>query len=178
MDFDLEQSIEVLERTPGVLDSLLGGLSDQWVTSNYGDQTFSPYDVVGHLIHADRTNWMARLRVILESGEAEPFPEFDRYAMYEASKGKTIDELLETFSSLRAAKLTELHALSLTEDLLDRRGMHPVLGTVTIRQLLSTWVVHDLGHCHQIAKAMAFQYRDHVGPWAAYLTILPDKNSA
>ncbi|MEM8737798.1 MAG: DinB family protein [Planctomycetota bacterium] len=178
MNFDLQRTIEVLERTPVVLDSLLGGLSDPWVTNNYGEKTFSPYDVVGHLIHADRTNWMVRLHVILESGEAEPFPEFDRYAMYEASKGKTIRELLEAFSSLRAGKLKELRALNLTEELLDRRGIHPALGTATARQLLSTWVVHDLGHCHQIVKAMAFQYRDNVGPWAAYLTILPSQESA
>jgi hypothetical protein len=171
--FDVAQSIEVLQRTPHTLRALLGGLSDGWTMSNYGEATFSPFDVVGHLIHAERTNWMTRLRAILEHGEAAPFPAFDRYAMYEASKGKSMGELLDTFASVRAANLDELSAGELTPEVLDRRGTHPQLGTVTLRQLIASWVVHDLGHTHQIAKAMAFQYRDEVGPWREYLTILP-----
>lgn len=173
MNFSLEHSVAVLRRTPGVLTALLGGLDDPWVFSNYGEKTFSPFDVVGHLIHADQTNWMVRLRMILESGEARPFPVFDRYTMYETDKGKSIDELLESFAAVRAANLQALGALNLTPQTLELRGMHPALGSATARQLLSSWVVHDLGHLHQIAKAMAHQYRDEVGPWRQYLTILP-----
>lgn len=171
--FNLQQSIDILRRTPAVLTSLLEGLDDQCVHGHYGDNTFSPFDVVGHLIQAERTNWMTRLRVILEFGETQPFPVFDRYAMYEADKGKSIDELLQTFAAVRGTNLRELEALGLTEAMLDRRGTHPALGPATVRQLIASWVVHDLGHTHQIAKAMAFQYRNEVGPWKAYLTILP-----
>jgi hypothetical protein len=171
--FDLGKSVEVLERTPGVLRALLGGVSDFWSLSNYGEGTFSPFDVVGHLIHAERTNWMARLNVILEYGEARPFPAFDRYAMYEASRGKSMGELLETFASLREENLDDLRALATAPEKLAARGVHPDLGGVTVRQLIAAWVVHDLGHLHQVAKAMAFQYRDEVGPWRDLLTILP-----
>ena len=173
MVFELERSIEVLERTPAALRSLLGGLSEFWTHRNYGEATFSPFDVVGHLIHAERTNWMVRARHILERGEAAPFPPFDRYAMYEASRGLSMAALLEQFGVLRAANLADLRALRLTEAQLDLRGTHPEFGAVTLRQLLATWVVHDLGHTHQVAKAMAFQYRDAVGPWVRFLTILP-----
>jgi hypothetical protein len=173
MSFRLAQAVEVLGNTPGVLRALLGGLSDFWVRGNYGENTFSPFDVVGHLIHGERTDWMARVRVILERGTDQPFEPFDRYAMYEASRGKTIGELLDTFAALRAANLEDLRALRLTPDQLARQGMHPALGAVTLQQLIATWAAHDLNHVHQIAKAMAFQYRDEVGPWRAYLSILP-----
>jgi DinB family protein len=174
MNFSLEKSLDVLQRTPPTLHALLAGLSEFWTQNNYGEKTFSPFDVVGHLIHAERTNWMARLRTILDWGEAKLFPPFDRYAMYEASKGKTIPELLETFATLRANNLADLRGLQLTEAQLDMRGTHPDFGPVTARQLIATWVVHDLNHLHQIAKSMAFQYRDDVGPWRAFLSILPN----
>lgn len=170
---EVERSVEVLERTPGALRALLGGTSAFWAMSNYGENTFSPFDVVGHLIHGERTNWMPRLRVILEHGEEVPFPAFDRYAMYESSRGKSIDDLLGTFASLRAANIEELRSLNLTEGQLALRGTHPQLGAVALRNLLAAWVVHDLGHLHQVAKAMAYQYRDEVGPWRELLTILP-----
>jgi hypothetical protein len=170
---ELEKSIEVLERTPGVLQALLGGVSDFWSLNNYGEQTFSPFDVVGHLIEAEQSNWMTRIRVVLESGTNQTFPPFDRYAMFETSQGKSLGELLETFSLVRAESLRELRALKLTPELLQASGNHPEFGQVTLSQLIATWVVHDLGHLHQIAKAMAYQYRDEVGPWREYLTILP-----
>jgi hypothetical protein len=170
---EVERSVEVLERTPDVLRALLGGVSGFWSLNNYGAGTFSPFDVVGHLIHAERTNWIVRLRVMLEHGEALPFPAFDRYAMYEASKGKSMADLLETFASLRAKNLEDLNALGLATESLEVRGTHPQLGVVALRQLIAAWVVHDLGHLHQIAKAMAFQYREEVGPWRKLLTILP-----
>jgi hypothetical protein len=173
MMFEMERSIEVLRRTPDVLHAWLGGLSDFWCKSNYGPDTFSPFDVVGHLIYGERTDWMTRAHWILERGDREPFPPFDRYAMYEASKGKSMSELLDTFASLRAAKIDDLESLELTPETLERRGNHPELGSVTLKQLIAVWVAHDLGHLHQVAKAMAFQYRDEVGPWRAYLTILP-----
>jgi hypothetical protein len=173
MVFEIERSIEVLERTPGALRALLGGVGDFWALSNYGEATFSPFDVVGHLIHGERTNWMTRANVILEYGDTRPFPAFDRYAMYEASKGQSMGELLETFAQLRAKNLDDLRALALTPEQLDRAGTHPQVGAVTLKNLLAAWVVHDLGHLHQVAKAMAYQYRDEVGPWRDFLTILP-----
>lgn len=173
MDFSLQHSVSVLRRTPSVLTALLSGLDDAWTRANYGPDTFSPFDVVGHLIQADRHNWMARLRQILATGDSTPFPMFDRYAMFEADKGKSTDDVLNEFTEVRAANLLELDALALTPAQLELRGMHPALGTATVRQLLASWTVHDLGHLHQIAKAMAYQYRSEVGPWREYLTILP-----
>jgi hypothetical protein len=173
MTFDLDKSLAVLQRTPEVLRSSLSGLSDDWTMSNYGEKTFSPFDVVGHLIEADQTNWMPRLRHILEYGDTIPFPAFDRYAMFETSKGKSLSELLDHFANVRAKKLADLRALSLTPEQLEQKGQHPDLGAVALSHLLAAWVVHDLGHIHQIVKSMAFQYRDAVGPWREYLTILP-----
>ncbi|HQR05876.1 MAG TPA: DinB family protein [Gemmatales bacterium] len=173
MSFILEHSLEVLQRTPAVLHSLLQGLSDFWGMSNYGPETFSPFDVVGHLIHGEETDWMVRAHIILEQGEAQPLPPFDRYAMFEASRGKTMADLLATFAQLREKNLSNLRALKLTPEQLNQRGTHPALGTVTLKQLLATWVAHDLNHIHQIAKAMAYQYRNEVGPWREYLTFLP-----
>lgn len=173
MSFTLDHSLEVLQRTPAVLHSLLHGLSDFWSMSNYGPETFSPFDVVGHLIHADQTDWMVRARIILEHGESQPFPPFDRYAMYEASQGKTMADLLTEFAQEREKSLAELRALKLTPEQLEKHGTHPALGSVALKQLLATWVAHDLNHLHQIAKAMAYQYRNEVGPWREYLTFLP-----
>jgi len=173
MDFTLPHALEVLERTPRVLQSLLGGLSEPWVRSNYGESTFSPFDVVGHLIHGERTDWMVRVDIILRHGEERAFEPFDRYAMYRESQGKTITDLLAEFAELRRSNLARLRAMTLTNNQLNLRGRHPALGPVTLRQLLATWVVHDMNHLHQVAKCMAYQYRDEVGPWRAYLTILP-----
>jgi hypothetical protein len=173
MEFSIPDAMEVLERTPGCLRAMLGGLGEGWIQSNYGENTFSPFDVVGHLIHGERTDWMVRARIILESGPSRPFDPFDRYAMHEAGRGQSIGRLLDTFETLRTANLRDLKAMNLGPDELSRCGTHPALGRVTLAQLLATWVVHDLGHLHQIAKCMAHQYRDHVGPWRAYLSILP-----
>lgn len=173
MSFGVEKSVEILGRTPAVLHAWLGGLSDFWARSNYGETTFSPFDVVGHLIEAEQTNWMTRLRVMIEHGDTKPFPPFDRYAMYEANVGRSMADLVESFASLRAKSLDELQAIDLTPVKLDLRGKHPDFGEVRVSQLIAAWVVHDLGHLHQVAKAMAFQYRDEVGPWREYLTILP-----
>lgn len=173
MAVELAQAMEVLGRTPAVLRAMLGTASGFWAMHNYGESTFSPFDVVGHLIEAEKHNWMTRVRLILEHGEAKPFTPFDRYAMFEANKGRDMPGLLEEFEDRRARALNELRSLGLTPERLRARGMHPELGPVTLSQLIASWVVHDLGHTHQIAKAMAFQYRDDVGPWVKFLSILP-----
>jgi len=172
MKFHIAQSIEILRNTPSTIRALLQDVSNDWINSNYGENTFSPFDIVGHLIHGERTDWMPRARIILEHGESRPFDPFDRYAMYEVSKGKTIAELLDTFETLRQASIEALQRLNLTEAQLDLRGTHPELGPATLRNLLATWVVHDLNHIAQMAKAMAHQYRDQVGPWLEYASIL------
>lgn len=172
MDFTLADATAVLSRTPVVLRSLLSGLSPEWTTNNEGENTWSPYDVIGHLIHGERTDWIPRLKIILASGEAEPFPPFDRFAMFEESQGKSLEELLATFAELREQSLTTLASLHLTTEDLDKRGMHPALGSVRLESLLATWVVHDLSHLAQITRTMAKQYRGAVGPWAEYLSIL------
>jgi uncharacterized damage-inducible protein DinB len=172
MTFNLEQAVEVLRATPGVLRALLGGLSDPWILSSYGADTFSPFDVVGHLITGEKTDWLARARIILEHGRARPFDRYDRYAMFEESRGKSLSQLLDEFERLRTANLAALRELRLTPENLALRGMHPALGEVTLGQLLATWVAHDLNHIGQIAKCMATQYAEAVGPWREYLGIL------
>jgi hypothetical protein len=173
MSFDLERSVEVLERTPKTLAAMLRGVSDFWAKSNYGPDTFSPFDVVGHLIEGEKHNWIVRAKHILEHGDRKPFAAFDRYAMYTLNDSRTMDDLLTEFALRREANLAELRGLHLTPAQLAAKGAHPDLGPVTLAQLLASWVVHDLGHTHQIAKAMAYQYRDAVGPWVKFLTILP-----
>jgi hypothetical protein len=165
MGFELRAGIEVLERTPAVLTAWLGGLGEEWTHVTEGPETFSPFDVVGHLIHGELTDWLPRARVILEHGESVTFEPFDRFAMYEASRGKTMDDLLARFAELRNSNLAELRALNITAEQLTLTGMHPRLGVVTMEELLSTWVVHDLGHIFQIARVMSHQYREFVGPW-------------
>ena len=173
MQFILDQAVEILSRTPATLRSLLSGLSEPWVNNRYGEATFSPFDVVGHLLSGERRDWIPRLRIILEDGESRPFDPFNRFGMYEESRGKTLAELLDSFERLRQENVAALQSSGLTEDKLSRRGTHPDLGPVTARQLIATWVVHDLGHLAQIARAMAFQYGEQVGPWKQYLSILP-----
>lgn len=170
--FDLDQAVEVLERTPRVLRDLLSGLSRIWTHGDYGPDTFCPYDVIGHLIHGEHHDWLSRARIILEHGVTRPFDRYDRYAMFEESRGKTLDQLLAEFEQARIRNLAELRDLRLTPEKLALRGTHPVLGEVTLSQLLATWVAHDLNHLAQIAKAMATQYQEAVGPWRQFLGIL------
>jgi uncharacterized damage-inducible protein DinB len=172
MEFQLINAMEVLRRTPETLHSLLNNLSDDWTRSNEGPDTWSPYDIVGHLIHAEKTDWIPRAKMILEHGTARAFEPFDRFAMFEESQGKSLLELLDVFKTLRSVSLRELESMNLTDELLLRRGRHPELGEVTLGQLLSTWVVHDLGHLAQTTRVMAKQYRDEVGPWTEYLPVL------
>jgi hypothetical protein len=170
--FVVDEAVAILTRTPATLDALLRGLPEPWIAANEGAETWSPYDVVGHLIHGERTDWMPRAKIILEHGEARPFDKFDRFAQFELSRGRTLASLLDEFASLRQQNLRDLAALQLTERDLDRRGTHPELGAVTLRQLLATWTAHDLDHIVQISRAIARQYSDEVGPWRAYLRII------
>ena len=172
MKFSLDKSYEILERTPTVLRSLLTGLNDDWIMNNEGPETFSPYDVVGHLIHAEKTDWRDRTTMILEHGTAKSFVPFDRFAQFEESKGKSLATLLDEFEKLRGANLTWLKSLQLTESDFDKKGSHPSLGQVTLRQLLSTWVIHDLTHIAQVTRVMAKQYKTEIGPWIEFFRIL------
>jgi len=170
----LEDAVAVLKRTPETLNSLLAGLPDTWIKATEGPATWSPYDVIGHLIHGERTDWIPRARHIL-AGETRPFEPFDRTAQFRESAGKTLTELLATFTDLRRQNVSVLEKMNLGDEDLNRRGLHPELGDVTLGQLIATWVVHDLDHIAQITRTMAKVYRETTGPWSAYLSILRDR---
>lgn len=172
MKYSFETAFEILERTPRVLSSLLRGLDENWVMNNEGADTFSPFDVVGHLLHGEKTDWAIRIRRILEHGTAMPFEPYDRFAQYEESKGKNLIQLLDEFEKLRNENLQWLKSLELNEADLDKKGMHPSLGEVTLRNLMATWVVHDLTHIAQITRVMAKQYKEEIGPWTEFFRIL------
>jgi hypothetical protein len=172
MPFSLVSAIPVLSRTPRVLDVLLRDLPPCWIRATEGPDTWSPYDVVGHLIQGDRTDWMPRVEHLLTHGDSKPFLPFDRFAQFEGSKGQTLAQLLDTFGALRADNIRRLEALELEEVDFDRRGLHPTLGGVTLGQLLATWVAHDLDHIVQVARVMGKQYSHEVGPWSQYLRII------
>lgn len=177
MKFSLEKSIPILERTPEVLKQLLLDLDDEWVTRNEGPDTWSPYDVVGHLIHGEKTDWIPRTKIILEHGEKKPFTPFDRFAQFEESMGKSLGQLLDVFATLRATNVKALKSLRISDEDLAKTGVHPELGKVTLANLLSTWVVHDLGHIAQVSRVMSRQYTSEVGPWINYLGILQSSES-
>ena len=170
-EFNLKDAVALLSRTPATLDALLRGLPEIWVNSNEGEGTWSAFDIIGHLIVGERTDWMTRARIILESGEARTFDLFDRSAQFDESRGKSLGQLLDEFARLRAENLAALEAMNLQPQDLARRGTHPKFGSVTLAQLLATWAVHDLTHLHQLSRVMACQYREAVGPWTAYLGV-------
>jgi len=172
--FRLDEAVAVLERTPASLQALLDGLPDPWIRTTEGEGTWSPYDVIGHLNHGERTDWMARLRRIME-GEMRPFDPFDRTAQFKESQGKSLRELLTEFTDLRRDNLAVLAGMNLTENDMTRTGLHPALGKVTLAELLAAWVVHDLDHVSQIARTMAKAYAKATGPWNVYLSILRDR---
>lgn len=172
MDFKMEEAVVLLANTPLVLRAMLNQLPSQWIANNEGENTWSPFDVMGHLVHAERTDWIPRAKIILESGESRVFDVFDRFAQFEESRGKTIHDLLAEFESLRQSSLTTLKEMKLSEADLQRAGAHPEFGRVTLSQLLATWVVHDSSHVAQISRTLAKQYSEAVGPWRAYLSIL------
>jgi DinB superfamily len=172
MEQNLPETVAVLERTPGALHALLRGLPESWTHQNEGENTWNAFDVMGHLIHGERTDWMPRARIILESGETKTFIPFDRFAQFRESEGKNLGQLLDEFARLRAENLAELRALNLKREDFQRRGRHPALGSVNLSELLAAWVVHDLTHVHQISRIMAHQYRAAVGPWSKFLGVL------
>ncbi|HZR30374.1 MAG TPA: DinB family protein [Terriglobales bacterium] len=168
----ISESVEVLKRTPKALTAMLSGLPDVWLHCNEGESTWSAYDVIGHLIHGELTDWIPRLQIILKSGESRPFTPFDRSAQFKASQGKSMKQLLREFAKLRRKNLAVLTRLKLTSADLKLRGMHPELGPVTLGQLISTWVVHDMTHINQISRVLAKRFNEEVGPWQAYLSVL------
>ena len=172
MEQNLDDTISLLARTPASLNSLLRDLPDAWTLQNEGGETWNAVDVIGHLIHGERTDWMPRAQMILQFGEAKSFIPFDRFAQFEESRGKSLSQLLDEFARLRAANLEQLRALNLTPQDLARRGGHPALGSVTLSQLLAAWVVHDLTHLHQVSRIMAHQYSEAVGRWSKFLGVL------
>ena len=172
MEHNLEQTIVLLGRTPAALNALFRDLPHTWTLCNEGEGSWSVFDIVGHLIHGERTDWMPRARMVLEFQESKAFEPFDRLGQVRESQGKSLEQLLDEFARLRSENLRELRALNLRPKDLALRGRHPALGVVTLSQLLATWAVHDLTHLHQISRVMAHQYRDAVGPWSEYLGVL------
>jgi uncharacterized damage-inducible protein DinB len=172
MDFELPAGIAILERTPHTFRALLAGLPAAWTDGNEGAETWSPFDIVGHLVHGERTDWIPRAQLILAQGPQRQFTPYDRFAQFRESRGKQLTDLLDEFAQLRAANLATLAGWRLTDAQLALRGEHPAFGSVTLRELLATWVAHDLGHVAQAARVMAKQYRDAVGPWRAYLPVM------
>ena len=172
MNTNLDEAIDVLKRTPSVLNSLLLDLPDSWSRTNEGADTWSPFDVVGHLVHGEETDWIPRLKIILDVGEARTFDPFDRSAQFKYSVGKSLSDLLRQFAELRARSIATLLECNLSDSDLQKAGTHPEFGRVTLGELLATWVVHDLSHIAQISRVMCKQYTEAVGPWRAYLPIL------
>jgi hypothetical protein len=172
MQHNLQNTISLLTRTPAALNTLLRDLPETWTLRNEGEHTWSAFDVVGHLNHGERTDWMPRVKLVLQFGETRAFEPFDRQGHAREMQGKSLGQLLDEFAHLRAENLAELRALNLRPEDLERRGRHPALGIVTLSQLLATWAAHDLTHVHQISRVMAHQYREAVGPWSAYLGVL------
>lgn len=172
MSFTVEKSIEILERTPEVLETMLQNVSADWTENNEGGETWSVFDVLGHLVHGEKTDWIARMEIILSDAPDKTFKPFDRFAQFEESKGKTLGLLLDEFKELRKKNIGILRAKNLTGKNLEEKGVHPVFGEVNLAQLLATWTVHDLDHIAQISRVMAKQYKKEVGPWIEYLRIL------
>jgi uncharacterized damage-inducible protein DinB len=172
MNFTLEKSIQILERTPNVLAAMLQNISTDWTANNEGGESWSAYDIIGHLIHGEETDWIQRAEIILSKNPDKKFKKFDRFAQFEESKNKSLAQLLSEFKKLRAKNVQTLRSLNITDKDLQAKGIHPFFGEVSLSQLLSTWVVHDLNHIAQISRVMAKQYKEEVGPWIEYLKIL------
>ncbi|MFY9225628.1 MAG: DinB family protein [Blastocatellia bacterium] len=172
MKFDLDDATSVLTRTPNVLRAMLQGLPSEWITGNEGENTWSSYDVLGHLIHGERTDWIVRAKTILKEGEEKAFEPFDRFAQFTENQGKSLEELLDIFESLRQENIQTLKEMKLNQQDLTKTGTHPELGKVQLKELLATWVAHDLDHIVQISRTMAKQYKEEVGPWCKYLSVM------
>ena len=172
MEFSISKSIEILERTPHVLIHLTKNLSHDWTMNNEGGETWSVFDVIGHLIHGEKTDWITRMKIILSEEPNKEFKPFDRFAQLEESKGKSLEELLNEFLAARELSLKKLKGFKLTENDYNKTGIHPKFGAVTLSQLIAAWTVHDLDHISQISRVMAKQYKESSGPWVEYMKIL------
>lgn len=172
MKFNMDKSIQILERTPHVLENLLRNISPEWAMNNEGHDTFSPYDVIGHLIHGEKTDWIPRMEIILSDRSDETFEPYDRFAQLHNSKGKSLNQLLAEFKTLRQDNIELLKSKKLSDEDLNKTAIHPAFGRITLQQLLAAWTVHDLGHIAQISRVMAKQYKEEAGPWIEYLPIL------
>jgi hypothetical protein len=171
MQFDIGDSLDILKRTPFVLETLLSGLKESWISHNEGENTWSPFDVMGHLIHGEKTDWIPRMMIILRDADDKKFVPFNMFAQFTESRGKTLEDLIKEFKILRAENLRKMEEQTFTEEMLKKKGIHPELGEVTLEQLLATWVVHDLAHICQISRVMAKQYKTEIGPWARFFSI-------
>jgi hypothetical protein len=172
MNFSLDKTIEILEKTPDTISQLTKGISTVWIKTNEGEYTWSVFDVVGHLLHGDKTDWISRIKIILFENEDKNFEPFDRFAQIETSKGKTYEQLVNDFRGIRKENIETLRSLNINEKDFMKTGIHPTFGMVTLQQLLATWLVHDLDHIAQIARIMATQYKEETGPWIAFLKII------
>ncbi len=172
MQNSIEHTIQILERTPHTLHALLHNLNEEWTQKNEGGETWSPYDVIGHLIHCDEENWIPRILIVLSDSVVRKFEPLDRFAQLEKSKGKTINQLLDEFKKIRFSSIAKLRSLNITDEQVTKTAIHPEFGSVNLSQLISTWVVHDLDHLSQISRVMAKQYKDEVGPWIQYMRVL------
>jgi len=172
MEHKLHDTVSLLSRTPDALNALLRDLPDTWTHRNEGQNTWSAYEIVAHLIDAERTNWIPRARMVLQLGETQAFPPFDRGGHIRESQDKSLGQLLDEFARVRSESLDELRSLNLRQEDFERRGRHPALGIISLSQLLATWATHDLTHLHQISRVMAYQYRETVGPWSKFLGVL------
>ena len=175
MEFNIQSAVKVLERTPDVIETMLKNLPDEWIMLNEGGESWSAYNIVGHYIHGEKTDWIPRMEIILSDNTEKHFVPFNRFAQFTDSKGKSLDQLLDEFKKLRLQNLEQLKSVEFTDELLNRTGIHPKFGSVTLRQLLAAWVVHDLTHIYQISRVMAKQYEIEVGPWKEFLGVLNDR---
>lgn len=172
MEFNLKLTLNMLRRTPGVLEQMLDGMPEDLIRANEGGETWSPFDIVGHLIHGERTDWIPRMEIILATAGDKKFKPFDRFAQFDESEGKSLSELLSTFRDLRLYNTGILESTDLSGPQLAKQGIHPAFGKVSLRELLAAWTVHDLNHIGQISRILAFQYKSAIGPWTAYMGIL------
>lgn len=175
MEYSIDKALEILDRTPRTLQTLLEDISEDWTHNNEGGESWSPYDILGHLIHGEKTDWISRIKITLAEEGNKTYHPFDRFAQFEESKGKSISDLFEEFSALREKNIEVLKSMNISESDFEKGAIHPSLGRVKLKQLMATWVVHDLGHIAQISRVMAKQYTDEVGPWRDYLSVLKDR---
>jgi len=175
MDFNIQSALQVLKRTPFVVETMLLNLENEWIMNNEGGDSWSAYEIVGHYIHAEKTDWIPRMQIILSNNSDKHFVPFDRFAHFTVTQGKSLNQLLNEFKTLRFRNLEIVQSMEFTDELLNRTGIHPKFGSVTLKQLLATWVVHDLTHIYQISRVMAKQYEKEVGPWKEFLGVLNDR---